>query len=327
MKTSRMKVTIIIATWNKEKLLKECLKSLKKQTFKKFRIIVVDNASLDGTVGFLNKRYPNIKIIKLGKNLGFSKAVNKGIKVSETEYIILLNNDTVVDKNFVKYLVVFLNKHKYYCACTSKMIDFSNRNVVLSAGDIMNNLGQSFPRGLGDDIRKWDKAEEVFLITGGASIFRKKTFDKIGYFDEDFFIYGEDTDWCFRAQIAGYKFYYEPKAIAYHHCKATSKDMPKVVEYLQFRNMVLTILKGFPQKLFLRKGRFIGMILVHLNTIFYMTIKGFLKEAIMADLWILFHLPKILRERSLIQSKRKVTIRYIENWLCPKKVRLFGLLK
>ncbi len=327
MKTDEVKVIIIIATWNKKKLLKECLKSLKKQTFNNFRIIVVDNASSDGTVRFLNKYYPNVKIIELGKNLGFSKAVNKGIKVSKTEYIILLNNDTVVDKNFVKYLVASLDKNKYYCACTAKMIDFKNRDIVLSAGDMMNNFGQSFSRGLGDDIRKWDKAEEVFLVTGGASIFRKKTFDKIGYFDEDFFVYGEDTDWCFRAQITGYKFYYEPKAIAYHHCKATSKDMPKIVEYLQFRNMILTILKCFPQKLFLRKGRFVGMILIHLNTIFYMTIKGFLKEAIMADLWILFHLPGILRKRSLIQSKRKVAIGYIENWLCPKKVRLFGLSK
>lgn len=327
MKTYKVKITIVIATWNKKGLLKECLKSLKRQTFNNFRITVVDNASSDGTVKFLNKYYPNIKIIKLGKNLGFSKAVNKGIKVSKTEYIILLNNDMVVDKNFVKYLVMSLDKNKYYCACTSKIIDFKNKNVVLSAGDIMNNFGQSFPRGLGDDIRKWDKTEEVFLVTGGASIFRKKAFNKIGYFDEDFFIYGEDTDWCFRAQITGYKFYYEPKAIAYHHCKATSKDIPKIVEYLQFRNMILTILKCFPQKLFLRKGRFIGMILIHFNTIFYMTIKGFLKEAIMADLWILFHLPGILRERSLVQSKRKVSIGYIENWLCPKKVRLFGLLK
>ena len=322
-----MKVTIVVITWNKKDLLRDCLKSLDKQTHNNFQRIVVDNGSTDGTSEFIKTYYPQIKIVSLEKNLGFPKAANEGIKASKSEYVILLNNDTVVDEDFVKNLLRALDAHKEYCGCTSKMIDFFNRDILASAGDIMNDVGQSFPRGLGDNIDTFNKSEEVFLITGGASIFRKKVFEKIGFFDEDYFIYGEDSDWCFQAQLAGYKFWYEPKAIVYHHCKATTKNMSKIIDYFQFRHMTITILKNFPLKLFFKKWRFITIPLIHLNTIFYMVIKGRLKEAIRADFWIITHLVQIMKKRLLIQSRRKVSIDYLNNWLEPKKLRFYGLLK
>ena len=322
-----MKVTVIIITWNKENLLKNCLSSLEKQTYKNFQTIVVDNGSSDRTIEFIKEFYPKIKIINLEKNLGFSIAANEGIKASESKYVILLNNDTVVDKNFVKNLFESLDNHREYCACTAKIIDYFNKNILASAGDIMNNVGQSFSRGFGDRIDKFDRPEEVFLITGGASIFRKNVFKKIGFFDEDYFMYGEDSDWCFRAQLFGYKFCYEPKAIVYHYCKATSKSMIKIIDYFHFRNMTLTILKNFPLGIFFKRWRFITIPLVHLNTFFYMTIRGHLKEAIKADFWIMKHLHQIVRKRLAIQSKRKVSIDYINNWLKPKQIRFFQFVK
>ncbi len=320
-----MKISVIIITWNGKDLLKSCLGSLEKQIYKNFQIIVVDNGSKDKTLEFIKKNYPNIKTIEFKKNSGFSKAANKGIKASKSEYVILLNNDTVADRNFVKNLSKSLISHKKYCGCTAKIINYFDKNILASAGDIMNNVGQSFARGLGDKASKFNKPEEVFLITGGASIFRKKAFEEIGFFDEDYFIYGEDSDWCFRAQLFGYKFWYEPKAIVYHQCKASSKKMSNIIDYFHFRNMTLTILKTFPLKLFLKRWRFITIPLVHLNTFFYMTIKGHLIEAVRADFWILKCLPQILKKRSIIQSKRKVTIDYINNWLVPKKLRFYNL--
>ena len=325
-----MKISVVIVTWNQKDLLKNCLNSLKKQTYKNFQIIVVDNSSEDKTLEFLRKDHPEIKVISLKKNFGFSVAVNKGIKTSNnSKYIVLLNNDIVADKNFIKYLFESLekDKEKKYCGTTAKILDFSRGNILSSAGDFMNNVGQSFSRGLGKSADKFNKPEEVFMITGGASIFRKSVFKKIGFFDEDYFIYGEDSDWCFRAQLLGCKFWYEPKAIVYHHCKASTKKMAGIIDYFHFRNMTLTTLKNFPLRLFFKKWRFITIPLIHLNTMFYMTIKGHLKEAIKADLWIIFHLPKIIKERLLIQSKIKVSVEYINNWLMPKKVRFLDLLK
>ena len=100
-----MKISVVIVTWNQKDLLKNCLNSLKKQTYKNFQIIVVDNSSEDKTLEFLRKDHPEIKVISLKKNFGFSVAVNKGIKTSNnSKYIVLLNNDIVADKNFIKYL-------------------------------------------------------------------------------------------------------------------------------------------------------------------------------------------------------------------------------
>lgn len=324
-----MKVSIVIVTWNKKNLLKRCLESLNKQSYKNFQIILVDNGSTDGTINFIKKYYPRIKIVAFQKNLGFSKGANEGIKTSKSEYVILLNNDTIVDEDYIKNLLKTMNRLKFkgYCGCAPKMIDFFDRNVLVSAGDMMNDVGQSFPRGLDENKDSFNKGEEVFLVTGGASIFRRKVFEEIGFFDEDYFVYGEDSDWCFRAQLAGYKFYYEPKALVFHQCRATTKNMSKVIDYFEFRNMTITILKNFPLKLLFKKWRFVTIPLVHFNTIFYMAIKGCLKEAIRADFWIITHLIRIIKERLLIQSKRKVSIDYLDNWLVPKKLRFYGLLK
>lgn len=324
-----MKISVIIATWNKKDLLTDCLNSLKKQTYKNFEIIIVDNCSKDKTVGFIRKYYPEVKTISLKRNFGFSVAVNKGIRACHSDYIILLNNDTITDKNFVKYLFESLEKDKKnkYCGCTAKIVDYSNRNILASAGDFMNDVGQSFPRGLSESVDKFNKTEEVFLITGGASIFRKSVFEKIGYFDEDYFFSGEDSDWCFRAQLAGHKFLYEPKAIIFHHQKATSKIMSKKINYFHFRNMTLTVLKNFPLTLFFKRWRFLNIPLVHLDTIVYLFFKGCLKEALLADFWIIKNLRQIQKKRDLIQLTRSVGIDYLNNWLRPKKIRLYGLYK
>lgn len=319
-----MKVSVIVITWNRKDLLKDCLDSLRKQSYKNFETIVVDNGSKDESIEFIKKYYPKTKTIHFKKNLGFSIAANKGIKASKSEYFILLNNDTIVDKNFIKYLVESLDNNRKYCACTAKIINYFNKNILASAGDLMNNAGQSFSRGLGSRADRFSKQEEVFLLTGGASIFRKDFFKKIGYFDEDYFFSGEDSDWCFRAQLFGYKFFYEPKAIVYHHCKASSRSISKVIDYFHFRNMTITILKNFPLGLFFKRWRFVLVPLIHLNTFSHMTSEGHLKEAIKADLWIIKHLRQILRKRSKIQSKRKVSIEYINNWLEPKEIRFLS---
>ncbi len=319
-----MKATIIVVTWNNLKLTIECLKSLQKQNFKEFKVLLIDNASADQTPKFIKLKFPSVEVIKLGKNLGFSKAVNEGIKISKTEYVIVINNDTILDKNFIGYLINFLDKNKNYCACTSKMINMFNRKKIAAAGDFMNDIGQSFSRGFGDEIDKLNKPEEVFLVTGGASIFRRKVFDDIGYFDEDFFIYGEDTDWCFRAQLMGYKFFYDPKAIIFHHCKASSKKMNKIIDYFHYRNMKIIIIKNFPLTLFFKKWRFLKIPLVQLHMAFYLLINGNFLQALSADFWIIKNLFKLIKKRSLIQAKRKVSVNYIDNWLQPKKIRFLN---
>jgi len=321
------KVSVVITNWNGINFLPDCLFSLKKQSYKNFELVLADNGSTDNSVEFFKSNFPEAKIVRLEKNYGFPRIANEGIKVSEGKYVILLNNDTKADKNFIKELVSSLNKHPDCAGCTSKIIDFFDHNILRAAGDVMNTIGQAFPRGFLEKVSKYNNPEEVFIITGGASIYRKDVFKKIGFFDEDYFLYGEDSDWCLRAQLMGYKFWYEPKAIVYHHCGASSKRLSKIVEYFLFRNMTITILKNFPIKIFFRKWRFITIPLVHLNTIFYMSFNGCFKEAILADLWIIFHFFQIMKKRFFVQSNIKASVNYIDNWMQPKKLRFYGLLK
>lgn len=321
-------VAVIIPNWNGKKLLQVCLRSLENQTYNNFEIVVVDNGSTDGSVEFLKSKYPQVKIIKFEKNLGFAKAVNEGIKTSKSKYILLLNNDTKIDKHCLKLLVNVLNKQKDICAVAPKVVSFYNPKIIDSAGDTMNVVGQAFHRGWKEKSFKWNTPGEIFLCTAGACLYRRRAFSKIGLFDESFFIYSEDVDWCLRGQLVSCQFWYEPKAIVYHRHKATTgKRMPKFFEYLRFRNMNLTIIKDFPWQLFLKRWRFLTIPLVHFNTIMYMALHGLFKEALLADLWILSHLPQTLRKRWKIQKTRKVSINYLDNQMEPKKIRLYGLLK
>lgn len=260
--------------------------------------------------------------------MGFARAVNEGIKASKSKYVMFLNNDTKLDKNCLRRLVDSLDSNKGICAVAPKIVSFLKSDIIDSAGDMMNVVGQAFHRGRGEKASKWDKPGEVFLCTAGACLYRKKAFPKVGLFDESFFIYSEDVDWCFRAQLIGCKFWYEPKAIVYHHHKATtSKTKPKFFEYLIFRNMSITLIKDIPWQLLLRRWRFITIPLVHLNMFLYMMAHGLAKEAFLADLWILTHLPEIIKKRRLIQKARTVSIDYLDKQMEPKKIRAWGLLK
>lgn len=318
-------VSIVIPNWNGKTLLRECLYSLKKQSYARFKIIVVDNGSTDGSLDFLKFYHPEVKVIRLEKNLGFSRAVNEGIKLARTKYVALLNNDTKVSKNWLLFLIRAIQKNKPISAVASKMILMSGK--LDSAGDTMNSVGQAYHRGYGDDPQKWNEPGLVFLVTAGASLYKRRVFSEVGMFDEDFFAYGEDVDWCLKAQLYGHKFWYEPSAIVYHRHKATASRIRRKVEYLQFRNMTLTIIKNFPFRLFFRRWRFITIPLVHFNTLIYMTLHGLLKEALLADFWILTHFLKILQKRWQIQKTRRVSINYLDSQMEPKKIRLYGLLK
>lgn len=323
-----MTVSVIIPNWNGKHLLKKCLTSLKNQTFKDFEVIVVDNGSTDGSLNYIRKYFSFVKINSLPKNYGFARAVNAGIKISFGKYIVLINNDTEVDKNCIQYLVTAAYKNKKVGFVAAKMLNFYQRNVIDSAGDYIDVVGHANNIGLGEkDGNKFNHAGPVFLATGGGGLFKREVFNKVGLFDGDYFAYFEDVDLCLRAQLKGFKGWYEPKAKIYHIHKATSRKNPGFLEYLQFRNMTQTIIKDFPWVLLKKDFNWLKILLVNFNTIRYLATKGYLWEALKAEGWILLHLPHLLYKRWKIQSSKKVSDQYIIENILPKKITLFGLLK
>lgn len=323
-----MKVSVVIPNWNGKHLLKICLDSLQKQSLKDFETIIVDNGSVDGSVSFIEKFYPKVRLIKLTSNLGFAPAVNCGINLSKGEYIVLLNNDTKVDNKCLQYLVHTADEHKDVGMVASKMLQFDKPDLIDSAGDYIDAAGHANNIGRGEkDSAKFNKAGYVFLVNGGGGLFKREVFEKVGLLDEDYFAYFEDVDIGLRAQLQGFKAYYQPKAIIWHIHKATSNKNKSLTEYLQFRNMTMNIIKNFPKPLLLKDWNWLKITLVNINTISYLSGQGFLKEALSAQWYILSHLLTLLNKRRTIQSKISVPYEYFINNCFPKKITFWGLYK
>lgn len=239
-------IDIVIPNYNGNKYLKECIDSLYTQTYSNFRIIIIDNASTDSNYKWLND-YKNLTFKRLDKNYGFDRAVNEGIKLSDSEYIVLLNNDTVAKDNWLEELIKCIEKDKNIFSVCSKMIRYDNKNLIDDAGDEYNILGWGYKRGDGQPINKYNKTEEVFSSCAGAAIYRRSILDEIGYFDEHFFAYMEDIDISYRAKIHGYKNIYCADAQIYHIGSATSGSRYNSFKVkLAARNNVYVPYKNMP---------------------------------------------------------------------------------
>ena len=238
-------VTVIIPNYNGIQYLGDCLDSLKQQTMEA-DIIVVDNASTDGSADIVSN-YKDVRLIALSDNFGFCRAVNEGIAVTKTKYLILLNNDTKATPTFVEELYKVIDAHPDTFSVASKMIQMNAPDKIDSAGDLYCALGWAF--SLGKDMKKtrYERESVIFSACGGAAIYRKEYLDQVGYFDELHFSYLEDVDVGYRARIMGYVNRYAPKAVVYHAGSGTtgSRYNPFKVR-LAARNSWYVIYKNMP---------------------------------------------------------------------------------
>ena len=242
-----MKATVVIPNYNGLKFLKPCLESLKRQTEQDFALIIIDNASTDGSIEFIKEEYSSIKLILNQENLGFSKAVNQGIAATKTPYVILLNNDTVVQENFVKELVKVMDENPSCFSASSKMLSYHEKEKIDDAGDMINLFGWSFQRGNAHKEEEYCQKKEVFSACAGAAIYRMEILEKIGVFDPLHFAYLEDMDLGFRAKRYGYKNLFCPEAVVYHIGSATSgSSLSEFKVRLTARNQIFLWYKNMP---------------------------------------------------------------------------------
>ncbi len=320
------KVSVVIPNWNGESLLSVCLQSLKEQSWQDFQLIVVDNGSSDDSVQVIKKIFPKADIIQLEKNIGFAPAVNLGIEKAQSEYIFLLNNDTQVDNHCLQQIVKTADQKKDYALFAVKMINFYDHQKIDSAGAYITSVGHA--NGFGwqqSDGDQYNQAGAVMLVSGGGALIRKEVFTKIGLFDDRYFAYFEDVDLCLRAILAGYQSWYEPKAVVYHVHKATSQKNKPLTEYLQFRNMTMTLIKDFPTTFLLKDLNWLKIILVNLHTVWFLAANGYLKQALQAEWYVLSHLVPLLKDRWQIQHASQINKQRLIAQIVPKKIKLFGV--
>ncbi|MBC7942938.1 glycosyltransferase family 2 protein [Candidatus Saccharibacteria bacterium] len=312
------RVAIVVLNWNGIEDTLLCLESLLSQSYKQFHIVVIDNGSVDNSKELLKtyrtRHSDKIEVIYNPINFGFAGGVNTGIEwaLNENfEYVALFNNDAVADKDWLKSLVDAAQPKEV--GISTGLLLHENGKTIDSSGDWLSSWGLAFPRNRGDKTAKAFKAGLVFGATGGASLYKTALFKDIGLFDEDFFAYYEDADISFRAQLAGWKVAYTPKAIAYHKQGATSKKIPGFTTYHTFKNLPLLFLKNIPHGLLFPVGiRFyFAYWLILLNAI----VKGNGIPAIKGA-WMSFVLGfKKLGERRLIQKNKRVATSYVKSIL------------
>lgn len=242
-----MKATIVIPNYNGKHFMEDCLAALKKQNCRDFETLVVDNGSSDGSVEYLRTRYPEVKLIVLYTNTGFSGAVNEGIRASKSPYVLLLNNDTKATPDFVGELIRAIEKDEKIFSVSSKMIQMTAPDYMDDAGDLFNLIGWGFRRGVAHPVSEYNKEARVFSACAGAAIYRKSCFETIGYFDEKHFAYLEDVDIGWRARIMGWRNTYCPTAVVQHVGSGTSGSKYNDFKvYLAARNSIYLIYKNMP---------------------------------------------------------------------------------
>ncbi len=219
---SRERVTVIIPNYNGEKYIEPCLNSLMGQSFDDYSVLVIDNGSSDSSPLVIEKNFPEVRLLRFKKNRGFAAAVNEGIRRAEGKYVILLNNDTVVNKNFIEKLYKAIDNSKSVFACQARMVSLYDRDKMDSAGDLYSALGWAFSIGKDKNAKDFDKDRDIFSACAGAAIYRRDLLLGLGLFDESFFCYLEDMDISFRARRCGYLCRYVHDALVYHAGSASS---------------------------------------------------------------------------------------------------------
>lgn len=239
-----MKSTIVIPNYNGIKYLENCLRSLETEPA---HIIVVDNGSSDGSYELLATNFPQIETIRFEENTGFCKAVNAGIEASKTEYVILLNNDTIVENGFVQALEEAIGQDERFFSGSAKMLSMQDPAKIDDAGDLYCALGWAYAIGKGKAESQYMESYPVFAACGGACIYRRSILDEIGLLDENHFAYLEDVDLGYRAQIYGYRNVFVPKARVIHAGSASSGSRyNKFKVDLTSKNSIYLIYKNMP---------------------------------------------------------------------------------
>ncbi len=301
------KISAIVVNWNGKDVLAACLQSLLDQDYKDFEILVVDNASEDGSQALVGKEYPSVKLIENEENVGFGSALNKGLKEAKGDYFVFLNNDLVLQSDCIRQLGALLDSDPMVGAAIPKILYFSNTEKdgpkgearINSYGVLVNYTGIACP----NLIDQPDQADLPLTESacGGIFMFPREVYEKVGGFDEDLFLYHEDHDLSWRIRMMGWKLMVTPDAICSHHYNF-NKGVLKF--YRSEKNRLHILLKNFECKTLLLITP--AVLMVEVSQIIHSIFHGWFFLKLKSYWEIALQLLKISRKRRRIQSARKV---------------------
>lgn len=296
--------SIVILSYNSREDLEECIPSLISQTRQDFEIIVVDNASIDGSEEFIRANYPEIKVVQTCKNLGYAAGNNAGFEVAEGEYIVVVNPDTVADPEWLAELINPFESDPTIAATTSKILIYYQKDKINTCANTSHYTGLTFCRGLNKSASELDDYQPVGAVSGCSFAIRSAMFKNINGFDSDFFLYQEDADLSWRIRFAGGKIMYVPESIIYHKFKLSIA--PQKEFYLE-RNRYLILLKNFNLKTLLLLSP--ALFVTEIVTMSHAILSGpkHVKSKLLAYFWIIQNFKEILTKRHETLSKKRTT--------------------
>jgi GT2 family glycosyltransferase len=291
-----------------------CLAALRAQTHAGLEVIVVDNGSTDASPLLIARDFPEVKLIQLGENRGFTGACNAGLRAGRGEALILLNNDTEVAPDWLEEILAAFDRHPQAGSVASRMLLFDRRNIFHAAGDLFRVDGTPGNRGVWEADRGQYAEGPVFSANGGSAAYRRAMLDDVGLLDESFYFSLEDVDLGWRAQLRGWACIYAPRAVVYHKLSASGGGLTH--SYYNGRNFIFVIAKDLPGPLWRRYWPRILRAQAQISLEALRAWRG--REArarLRGQLAGLLGLPGQLGRRRAVQAGRRVSIEYIESIL------------
>jgi GT2 family glycosyltransferase len=296
------KVSIIIVNYNGGIIFKNCLESVKKLNYSNYELVIVDNGSTDGT-----EKYANINNTK---NTGFVGGNNQGVEIAKGKYILLLNNDTIIKPDLLDILVSRMDKDETLGVIQPKIFLMDKAGYLDNAGSFFTKIGFLDHWGFNKkDSGEYNNEKEIFSAKGACMMIRKELIDKIGLFDKDYFAYFEESDFCWRVWLSGYKIIYYPKTSIRHKVGFTTKSQNvNFLNYLYYRNRICSLIKNLEFK------NLIWIFPLHLvlsfGIAFIFLIRGSMSSFLLimrAIKWNFVYLENTLKKRSKVQKIRQIS--------------------
>ena len=314
-------VSVVIVTWNGRHYLDACLNAVAAQQGVSTETILVDNGSNDGTVAYVQERFPSVRIIALPENRGFAGGNNAGVREARGRYVALLNNDAVPEQNWLESLLGGLDEDARFALATSRIVYMHDPGVIDSAGDGMLASGGAFKRHHGASVDLARESMEVFGMCGAACLLPRRVFEELGGFDEDFFASHEDVDLSYRARLLGYRCRYVANAIVRHHGSVTIGRVSDFAIFQGQRNLEWLYVKNTPASLMWRTVA--GHLVYDAAAAVHFARAGHGRAFVRAKLAALAGLPRMWRKRRSIQRTRRVGAAAISahldrRWLAAK---------
>jgi GT2 family glycosyltransferase len=314
MTSDRPFASVIIPNHNGERFLPVCLNALRAQTYPadRFEVIVVDDASRDGSRALLQRDYPEVRVVNLSRNRGLAAACNAGAAVARGDVLVMLNNDTEAEPGWLAALMEEFKAHPEVGTVASKLLLFDQRDILHSAGDLYGRDGIPRNRGVWErDRGQYDRDRRIFGGCGGAVAYRRAAWEEAGGFDEQLFMYLEDVDLAWRLRLLGWEAFFAPEARVYHRLSATGGG--SLASFYTGRNTVWVLARDVPGPILCRHWPAMVRAQLRIAQEAARAWRGAAARARLRGQWAgIVGLPRMLAQRPKLQARRRVSIESLE---------------